>query len=82
MSLWQYKKDGQILWEQPKQLEQFLIPIDMSLLNFYPKDFESNLAIGFSKRHEKQKDSVYYSFVSHFTKKGRAVFMGMSTKTV
>ena len=78
MSLWQgkYQKDGQILWEQPKQLEQFLIPIDMSLLNFYPKDFESNLErLGFPNATKKQKDSVYYSFVSHFTKKGRAQFL-------
>lgn len=78
MSLWQgkYQKDGQILWEQPKQLEQFLIPIDMSLLNFYPKDFESNLErLGFPNATKKQKDSVYYSFVSHFTKKGREQFL-------
>ena len=78
MSLWQgkYQKDGQILWEQPKQLEQFLIPIDMSLLNFYPKEFESNLErLGFPNATKKQKDSVYYSFVSHFTKKGREQFL-------
>ena len=78
MSLWQgkYQKDGQILWEQPKQLEQFLIPIDMSLLNFYPKGFESNLErLGFPNATKKQKDSVYYSFVSHFTKKGREQFL-------
>lgn len=78
MSLWQgkYQKDGQILWEEPKQLEQFLIPIDMSLLNFYPKDFERNMErLGFPNATKKQKDSVYYSFVSHFTKKGRAQFL-------
>lgn len=78
MQLWKgkYQKDGQLLWEEPKELEKFLIPVDMSLLNFYPKDFESNLErLGFPNASKRQKDSVYYSFGSHFTKKGREQFL-------
>lgn len=77
MKLWKgvYQKNGELLWEEPKELEKFLIPVDMSLLNFYPKDFESNLErLGFPGATKKEKDSVYYSFGSHFTKKGREQF--------
>ncbi len=77
MKLWKgvYQKNGELLWEEPKELEKFLIPVDMSLLNFYPKDFESNLErLGFPGATKKEKDSVYYSFGSHFTRKGRAQF--------
>lgn len=78
MKLWTgtYKSNGEVVWNAPKELKKFLIPVDMSLLNFYPKDFESNLArLGFPNATSEQKDSVYYSFASHFTKSGREQFV-------
>ena len=85
MKLWEGKlqKDGQVLWDNAKELEQFLIPVDMNLLSFYPKDFEHNIRrLGFPNASKKQLDSIYYSFASHFTKKGRSQFLVVNTPFV
>ena len=69
-----YDATGKLAWEKPVELEKFLIPIDMSLLNFYPRDFEYTveyLGLGTSKE---VKDSLFYSFSSHFNKKALEQF--------
>jgi hypothetical protein len=71
----EYQTDGRLLWKSPEELEHFLIPVDMSLLNFYPENFEKELyRLGFANADKHVKDSVYYSFVSHFSAESRDVF--------
>lgn len=58
---------GNMNWIEPKELENFLVPIDINLLNFYPENFESEVEKGLPFRNhstisKELIDSLYYSF--------------------
>lgn len=55
-------KDGVINWVNPKSLQKALVPVDMTLLNFYPEGYEAKLdelKLPISKIY---RDSLYLSF--------------------
>lgn len=57
---------GNMNWVNPTELEQFLVPIDMELLDFYPDGFEEKVIAQLPyKGHEviskELTDSLYYS---------------------
>ena len=57
---------GNMNWTDPKELDNFLIPVDMHLLDFYPEGFEREVENGMPFRKHKMasselKDSLYYS---------------------
>jgi hypothetical protein len=57
---------GNMNWVDPKPLVKYLIPVDLSLLNFYPEGFEIEVEQGMPYRSYKVatdelKDSLYYS---------------------
>lgn len=57
------KEDGGLDWQNPKLLEQFLTPVDIHSLDFYPPKYEIGLAaLGYASEEKGWKDSVYYSF--------------------
>lgn len=67
---------GNMKWGTPKELEQFLLPVDMSLLDFYPDRYEKALKkMKSSSFNSAYSDSVYSSFGAHFTEKGRSQFL-------
>lgn len=67
---------GNMKWGTPKELEQFLLPVDMSLLDFYPDRYEKALKkMKSSSFNSAYSDSVYSSFGAHFTEKGRNQFL-------
>jgi len=56
---------GNMNWINPKKMKQYLIPIDLELLDFLPKDFEQ-AAINYLSYYKKpiskkNVDSLYYS---------------------
>lgn len=57
------QKDGSLDWQNPKPIEQFLTPVDITKLNFYPPLYEPKLTeLGYGDKTKQWKDSVYYSF--------------------
>ncbi|MBX9852756.1 MAG: hypothetical protein K2X86_13515, partial [Cytophagaceae bacterium] len=57
---------GNMNWIDPKPLENYLVPVDFSLLNFYPEGFEAEVQNGMPFRKYKVAtkeltDSLYYS---------------------
>lgn len=57
---------GNMNWIEPKDLENYLIPIDIDLLDFYPENFENEVIKGLPFRNHKTiskalTDSLYYS---------------------
>jgi len=57
------KEDGSIDWQNPKPIEQFLTPVDIHSLDFYPPKYEPALAkLGYGSENKPWKDSLYYSF--------------------
>lgn len=59
------KDDGTIDWQNPKKIEQFLIPVDIHTLNFYPPLYEPTIdKLGYAEKNKAWKDSVYYSFAN------------------
>ncbi len=54
--------DGSIDWQNPEELEKIPVPISMSKLNFYPKDYEPYLDEIKWKRSKEKRDSLYLSF--------------------
>jgi len=57
---------GNMNWTEPKTLEDFLVPIDFSLLDFLPKGFDDEVVIsmpfaGRQKADRALADSLYYS---------------------
>jgi mono/diheme cytochrome c family protein len=57
------QKDGSLDWQNPKPIEQFLTPVDITKLNFYPPHYEPKLAdLGYGSATKQWKDSVYFSF--------------------
>jgi hypothetical protein len=57
--------NGQINWVNPKELEKYLVPVEITSLNFYPPNYENKLAeLGHGEKSKKWKDSLYYSFAN------------------
>ena len=55
--------NGQINWVNPIELEKYLVPVEITSLNFYPPNYENKLAeLGYDEKNKKWKDSLYYSF--------------------
>ncbi|MFZ9846808.1 MAG: OmpH family outer membrane protein, partial [Flavobacteriales bacterium] len=55
--------NGQINWVNPKELEKYLVPVEITSLNFYPPNYENKLSeLGYGEKSKKWKDSLYYSF--------------------
>jgi len=55
--------DGTIDWTNPKPLENYLIPVDINTLDFYPpKYIDSLAAMGRDVKNKTFTDSLYYSF--------------------
>lgn len=72
MQLYDGKRDknGDISWSNPRPLENYLVPVDIHLLNFYPPGFEAAVESGLPFRgHEiatkTLKDSLFYSLATH-----------------
>lgn len=63
MDLYEGVKDsvGEIVWTNPKPLEHFLTPVEITKLDFYPPGYEAAMnEMGYEVRDF--LDSVYYSF--------------------
>lgn len=64
--------DGNINWQNPKDLEKYLTIVDFDLLNFLPEGFEEAVAAGipfksYQTADKELVDSLYYSLsFSHF----------------
>ncbi|MBI1288774.1 MAG: hypothetical protein GC178_14495 [Flavobacteriales bacterium] len=59
--------DGRIDWVNPKPLETFLTPVDITTLNFYPPDYLDELENrGHDRADKRFTDSLYYSYASYF----------------
>lgn len=65
MQLWdgEVADDGSIDWVDPKPLENFLLPVNILDLDFYPPGYENKVAeLGLDVTDKSFKDSLYYSF--------------------
>ncbi|MBO9702752.1 MAG: hypothetical protein J7604_21245 [Sporocytophaga sp.] len=64
-----HTNDGKINWVKPKPLSNYLTPVDIHSLNFYPPAYLDSLAKwGYNVRDKKFTDSLYYSFAGLFVK--------------
>ncbi|UTW66683.1 hypothetical protein KFE94_00800 [bacterium SCSIO 12643] len=59
-------EDGNMNWVEPKELDKYLTPIDIELLDFYPDGFENAVAKNLPYKQHKELtkelvDSLYYS---------------------
>jgi len=68
MSTWKgvVDKKGNIEWKEPEALENYLIPVDFSLIEFLPTGFRSHFQSqlpfeNYKKSSVELEDSVYYS---------------------
>ncbi|MDB5284837.1 MAG: cytochrome c, mono- and diheme variant family [Bacteroidota bacterium] len=69
-------KNGNMDWTEPKELDNYLVPVDLELLDFIPKEYESALEQevmqnGFPFKNGKtvnkqQSDSLYYTFTPQY----------------
>ena len=69
MKLYEGEKNqnGEIVWNNPKPLESFLTPVEITSLDFYPPNYVASLnKMGYSKKEF--MDSLYYSFACENTK--------------
>ncbi len=62
-------ENGNMNWINPQEIENFLVSVDLDLLDFYPKGFEVEVTAGLPFRnHQKATkelvDSLYYSLSS------------------
>jgi cytochrome c551/c552 len=63
--------DGGINWVDPKPLENYLVPVDIRTLDFYPPHYLDSLAgMGYDPKDKQFTDSLYYSFASRFNNAG------------
>lgn len=59
------QKDGSINWKNPKPLANFLVPVDITTLDFYPPAFLDSVAsLGLDVTNKQLTDSLYYSLAS------------------
>lgn len=64
-----HTKDGTINWVKPKPLSNYLTPVDIHSLNFYPPAYLDSLdKWGYDERNKKFTDSLYYSFAGLFVR--------------
>ncbi|MBK9016586.1 MAG: hypothetical protein IPM82_22310 [Saprospiraceae bacterium] len=59
-------EDGNMDWVEPKAIEQYLMPVDIHSLNFYPEGFETTVESvmpfnGHKVADKALKDSIFYS---------------------
>lgn len=55
--------NGTIDWVSPKPLENYLVPVDIKTLDFYPSKYLDSLAgMGKDVKNKEYTDSLYYSF--------------------
>lgn len=58
---------GMVNWVNPKPIENFLTPVDILSLNFYPPGYLDSLrSWGYNEKDKKFTDSLYYSFAYLF----------------
>jgi hypothetical protein len=58
-------KDGTINWVSPQKIENWITPVEITALNFYPPGYEAKLKeLGYGGKSKQWKDSVYFSFAS------------------
>lgn len=58
-------KDGNVNWVNPEQLESWLTPVEITILDFYPPGYEALLdRKGYGANSKAWKDSLYYSFAA------------------
>lgn len=60
-------EEGNMNWINPHPIKKHLTPVNLSLLNFYPEEFEAAIEanmpiLGYKKATPHLKDSLYYSF--------------------
>jgi hypothetical protein len=54
-------QNGEVVWSNPKKIESFLTPVEITSLDFYPPCYEEELnTMGYSEKPF--MDSLYYSF--------------------
>lgn len=71
------QEDGSINWTDPKKFENWLTPVDILSLNFYPPNYLSQLEkLGQNARDKEFTDSLYYSF------EGACDIKGVSDSTI
>lgn len=59
--------DGRIDWVNPKPLETFLTPVEITTLDFYPPDYLDELENrGYQRGEKRFTDSLYYSYADMF----------------
>ena len=59
------QKDGTINWVNPKKIEKWITPVEITLLDFYPPGYENKLnELGYGNKSKAWKDSLYYSFAN------------------
>ena len=59
-------EQGNMNWVEPQKIDNYLIPVDMKLLDFFPEGFEDAVKQGmpfknYNKANPKLVDSLYYS---------------------
>lgn len=58
-------KDGNVNWVDPQEIENWLTPVDITTLDFYPPGYEAKLdELGYGDRSKEWKDSLYFSFAA------------------
>jgi hypothetical protein len=77
------KADGTLDWVNPKPLENFLVPVDILSLDFYPPNYLDLLAsdVSTSQYNKSFADSLYYSFSSD-SRAGRVWVDPAAIKTI
>ncbi|MCC6727033.1 MAG: hypothetical protein IT258_21200 [Saprospiraceae bacterium] len=60
-------ENGNMDWVEPKEIENYLVPVDIKSLDFYPKNFEATVAAilpfnGHELADKAFTDSLYFSF--------------------
>jgi len=59
--------DGSLDWVKPTPLEQYLTPVDIHSIDYYPPNYLDSLAAtGNDATNKRFTDSVYYSFAADF----------------
>lgn len=69
------QKDGSINWKNPKLLANFLVPVDITTLDFYPPAFLDSVAsLGLDVTNKQLTDSLYYSLSALSYAHGESLF--------
>lgn len=74
MQVWTGVPDGNgnLNWENPQPIENYLIPTDMSALDFLPNGFREEVAAtlpfkGYTTSSQELEDSLYYAMSAHIS---------------